>query len=144
MAKTLSQQLCELCGIEASTDCNGSCNLKDKEKLCKNCKPLSMEYLRFKKICPNKPNPYYIDFERPENFVALIELKPLKTHPTLFEDVTRLCYFFNPDAFKLQVREDFLYMLVHILNGYSNDFIRQSTQEKIKQAIRNYDGWVWG
>lgn len=69
-----SEKLAKLLGIEPDCDCHGSCNLADKDKYCKCCKPLSMEYINFKKNCLNQPKPKYPDFIKPSNFVKLLEL----------------------------------------------------------------------
>ena len=71
-----------------------------------------------------------LDFEQPENFVKLLELKT--------EDYGTILDIISTD-YSLSTRIDFLQCLYLRLatNAYSDI-------DQIKQSIRDYDGWVWG
>lgn len=135
LCQELSKQLCELCGVEPNRD---KCNKCQNCSTCENFKGMNgNRFNKFKSIEECQLSSIrYPDFGEPENFVKLIELKPLKTHKPLFGEVTALTYFFNKSAFILDCRKDFLKMLINTINGYSDDFIQKSSQAKIKQSIR--------
>lgn len=103
--KTLSQQLCELCGIRPK---------------CINCGQTVSNENPCKMPCDKQK---YIDFENPENFVQLLELKYEKSNTIFSYVISRYNKIFN--------RQDFLWLLINVLNN------------EIKQSIHNYVGWTW-
>lgn len=109
--KSLSQQICELCGIEYEKLEPDYRVQDDNGDIC--------EYYSYK-----------LDFKTPENFVKLYELK-------IDEDNT-LGWFLTLTYENIYTREDFLDALIDYLTTTDDLF------ERVKQAIRDYDGWVWG
>lgn len=127
--KTLSQQICELCGMKPrykyivkgqSTELT-----VDKDWLIwkfKNRKSKSV----FKVIKAIKT---YLDFENPENFVKLLELK--------FQYSS-----FRIDTFSYPKRNGFVQDTLENILGELIKF--KSNEKDFIKAIRDYDGWVWG
>lgn len=116
MKKNLSQQICELCNI-----------------------PYKKKYSYFVAKYPDRKNSegvskevdgvLKLNFESPENFVKLLELK-LK-HSSFIIDT------FNYPKDKTFVAT----ALVDILSGITAYKVQE---QKFIQAIHDYDGWVWG
>ena len=124
MTKTLSQQICELCGIETKYREPAICNMRDYPGCLKaNCK----HYDKEQKIC--KSTPLSIDFENPENFVKLMELK--------FKHSS-----FWIDTFSCPKRKGFVSDMLENTIGELINF--KSREKELIKAIRDYDGWVWG
>ena len=112
----LSRQLCEICGL----------------KYCK------------EKVVINNgqtPNvdikPFYLDFEQPENFVKLGELK------LNYENYTTIFYLVNylSDNSWCTKKEFLKYLLSILSNTNTYEFYIQ-LQEKTKQAIRKEE-WIY-
>lgn len=132
--KSLSQQICELCGIEAKRVKPLLCELKGYQHLtCEYC-PLKSDE------CKTKPK-VYPDFENPENFVKLLELDiSNKTTPA-----TLWGYLCDKNKSLSLNSKQFLEMLAIYLKKEKFHFQCQAiVRSKIKQSIRDYDGWVWG
>ena len=96
------------------------------QQICELCR------LEYERIQPTDDNGYdfitlRLDFENPENFVKLYELQT--DDGTLAELIDENYYFKDRKAFLTSVI----------------DFIQTwELSDEIKQAIRDYDGWVWG
>lgn len=112
--KTLSQQICELCGIKP----------KKVEKQCHEC-GLIMEECG----CFDCYKEVYPDFENPENFVKLLELE--------FQYSS-----FRMDTFSYPKRNGFVQDTLENILGELINF--KSNEKDFIKAIRDYDGWVWG
>lgn len=121
MTKTLSAQLCEICGLE---------------------------YIKPKVVIDNSKCPnvdikdFYLDFEKPENFVKLLEL-PI-TGISLGKYIISYCLPLGSNF----TRGEILHSLInHIKNFVSinkdQPYLKMNV-DNIKQSIRDYDGWVWG
>ncbi len=110
MSKTLSQRLCELCGLEY-IKYNPNCRVQDENSnIC--------EYYVYK-----------LNFERPENFVALQEL--VVKHS-----------IFSIDSFGCPKDKSFIvYTMENIIRQIKEC---KKDEAELMQAIRDYDGWVWG
>ncbi len=83
---------------------------------------------------------YYPDFENPENFVKLLELEisSKTTFGTLWG------YFCDKNKSLSLDRKQFLQMLRIYLKKEKFHFQAQTiVHSRIKQSIRDYDGWVW-
>ncbi len=118
--KSLSQQLCELCGVKPRYYVRALGNTPRNEII-------RIAYRRIKNYTEAKT--VFIDFENPENFVKLFELD--------VNEAMCLSFIISLDSV-FGGRKGFLKSLLqHIARG-------NATAEEIKQAIRNYDGWVWG
>lgn len=114
--KTLSEQLCELCGIKPKL--NVAKSYKEKQNI--------------KDIYP--------DFENPENFVKLLELEirlPWYNEPSI------LAHFLNYYCCNLGSRKNFLNDVIDFISDKDECYPVEEINI-IKQAIRDYDGWVWG
>ena len=146
--KSLSQQICEVCGIKPKykykrIPCEFFegvvyvCKLKsssDDEVICgdpSNCDDYTPSIShRYR----HEEKPFYPDFENNNNnFVKLGELKikTTKKSHTLFEILSLECNFTN--------KKDFLEFLVNHINDkkyYSGSYIF-TFRDKIKQAIKN-------
>lgn len=132
MAKTLSEQLCEIVGITP----------KRVEKRCSECE-MNMEecgcYDCFKDIYP--------DFEQPENFVKLLEIVNNKASVSFCHNGSyfgcSIHYFFENifEANEGTIQHNFLNTL---LKQDLRNPCKPKLLEQIKQSIRDYDGWVWG
>lgn len=144
--KTLSEQLCELCGIKPKYKCRnvpclnfigntGFCNISEKRcnpSECKNEYEPDTTHKFWK-----KGEAYYPDFKNPENFVKLLELKSGDCRPRIGV-LIRNAYFLGTDF----TRVECLKILIKIL-CYPNNQGSQVLDE-LKQSIRDYDDWVWG
>ena len=120
MAKELSKQLCELCGMEPKYYFY---DLRHKEFI----EIIHKTYLKLKNEYQTKE--VYPDFSKPENFVKLFNLTlPIKGIPTIAEFVTY-------EHLIIKDSTDFLEKLIYCLKGdsYVND---------VKQAIREAE-WVY-
>lgn len=113
--KTLSQQLCELCALEYEKK-TSYMEIKD---------PLYNQSIGTLKEETRK-----FDFENPENFVKLLELRILTG--------CHLWGYLSLKGLYLSHRQGFLKTLILYLEQNFSD------AEPIKQSIRDYDGWVWG
>ncbi len=132
--KTLSQQICELCGIKPRRVKPLLCEIKGYKHLtCEFCVEEAGKCKTEKKVYP--------DFENPENFVRLLELETEPNQATVWCLVnTQARHFYKHTTYS---RKTFLSLLKVILE---NDPKTTSDEqiELIKQSIRDYDGWVWG
>lgn len=150
--KTLSQQICELCGMKSRKICcsyDGTCDncyssneikLQQKERnyigdfaFCKYDTAWQQEKCRNFRL----KKEVYPDFENPENFVKLLELKTGDLNPRIGVLIHN-AYFLGTDF----TRVECLKILIKILCYPAN----QGSQvlDELKQSIRDYDGWVWG
>lgn len=115
MTKTLSEQLCEFVGLEYEN----KMLLGDGEVECT-----------------------YLDFEQPENFVKLFNLQveqveDNQTKPTVSGFISDYHWFNDTNGF--------LEMLISELKENDEyNTIENQWRDSIKQAIRDYNGWVWG
>lgn len=126
--KTLSQQICELCGM------------KPKEINKHNCPDVNCVTFsddKYCEICWRR----YPDFENPKNFVKLLELDiSNKTTPA-----TLWGYFCDKNKSLSLNREEFLQMLrIHLKREKFKFKCQEMIQANVKQSIRDYDDWVWG
>lgn len=114
MTKTLSEQLCEIVGLEYEKRIGqGQCKIIVK-----------------------------LDFEKPENFVKLLEL-PI-TGISLGKYIISYCLPLGSNF----TRGEILHSLInHIKNFVSinkdQPYLKMNV-DNIKQSIRDYDSWVWG
>lgn len=138
--KTLSEQLCELCGIKPRKVC-GKCSHQGVEWPEEDLERLCCELDYFPEECKKSKN-MYIDFENPENFVKLLELmttQGMGYNIQLFDYPNDLRidftwdenenFYIGGNSFK-EVYLRFCIQICNLENG------------NIKQAIRNYNGWV--
>lgn len=104
------------------------------DKLCETIGIEKQSYIAMGEECEgNYPNLF-----EPNNFIKLIECKtPSKSDSTLFAEVTSIAYFFSRHNFELNVRYDFLNMLLHFFNGYSDDWLSLRKQKRLKETIRS-------
>lgn len=111
-------------------------NKELNEKLCKEIGIKKCTYEAMGEECEGD----YPDLFEPNNFIKLIECKtPSKSDSTLFGEVTSIAYFFSHSNFKMYVRYDFLHMLLHFFNGYSDDWLSSRKQNRLKEAILKID-----
>lgn len=137
--RTLSQQICELCGMKPrykyivkgqSTELT-----VDKDWLIWKFKDRkNKSVFKVIKVIKTYPN-----FENPENFVKLYELM-IDEENTLTGFIVIVLTHLNCLPNIPCNRKSYLQVLLAILQEKS---IQQTWIEKIKQSIRDYDGWVW-
>lgn len=132
--KTLSQQICELCGIKPYKKKHSYSTKQGKKWIqwwqgkyeCTEpeiIKRRNGESLIFYSL-------HYLNFKNPENFVKLLELKT-ETNGTVLDIIST--------DYNISTCENVLECLtLRIRARVASDI------DEIKQAIHNYDGWVWG
>lgn len=132
--KSLSKQLCEVCGIEPKYQCNYhscTCPIQDIDKFNSKCPKQAVT-----KECDARSNkPCYIDFENNNNnFVKLMELD---FDSCSDEDIRfpSLWCFLNSFMFALRSREDYLIYLLGFLKDNRSEW-RENLHRDVKQAIK--------
>lgn len=114
--KILSQQLCELCGIEPKIECGFNCPYHDEEApVC--------SYQQENNKCYEQ----YPDFEKPSNFVKLLEI-PMFGYSIGY-------FVFN--RWETCNREDFISNLISLIDEYEREKIDYS--KHFIKAIKNAD-----
>lgn len=127
----LSRQLCEVCGIKRKRKifdqrCDNTCKYLDKTDVYDPCK-------RGNNPCPTYIKYVYPDFEQPENFVKLMELKV----KGLSGGNLTLMGILNKEYW-LSDRQDY----IRFLCQYFISDLTPYWQDKLKQAIREME-WVY-
>lgn len=115
MTKTLSQQLCELCGIEPKILYKSKSNLSSGT-----CWKTREEYKNSacNQSWSETENIRYPDFENPENFVKLFNLKFLES--TVAKEMCRIGEFSDTSQFLsllIESLKDEFYFTSHAINA---------------------------
>lgn len=114
-------------------------NNKEKELNDKLCEEIGIKKQSYTAMGEEEEGDFPNLFE-PKNFIKLIECKtPSKSDSTLFAEVTLIAYLLSRKNFNLNVRYDFLNMLLHFFNGYSNDWLSSRKQNRLKETICKID-----